>query len=76
MILSARYGFRWPEVLSPGTNNVTFNKILIKPISVQRVIHSAHEKGPVGYDEIIIVAGKKCIEMARQAFPGKMIHKP
>ena len=40
------------------------------------VIQSAREKGLIGYDEIVIVAGKKYVEMARRAFPGKVIREP
>ena len=76
IILSAKYGFLWPDDIIPGPYNVTFNDPTTGPISINEVIRSAQEKGLVGYDEIVIVAGKKYVEMARQAFPGKAIREP
>ena len=76
IILSAKYGFLWPNDIIPGEYNVTFNDSSTHPISISSMISSARLKGLVSYDQIVVVAGKNYVNMAKQVFPGKFIHDP
>jgi hypothetical protein len=76
VILSAKYGFLWPNDLIPGDSNVTFNDPKTHPITISEMITSAQLKNLYAYDQIVVVAGKNYVDMAKQVFPGKHIHDP
>ena len=73
VILSAKYGFLWPDELIPGSYNVTFNKKSTNPITIPELIHNAKAKGLFTFDEIVVVAGSNYSVMAHQVFPGKPV---
>jgi hypothetical protein len=76
IILSAKYGFLWPNDLIPGDYNVTFKDRKTHPIVISEMVRSAQSKGLYAYDQIVVVAGKNYVNMAKQVFPGKHIHDP
>ena len=65
VILSAKHGFLWPEDLIPEDYNVTFNDPKTHPITIPEMIESARSKGLYAYDQVVVVAGKKYVEMAK-----------
>lgn len=76
VILSAKYGFLWPNDLIPEDYNVTFNDLPSNPISIPLMISSARFKGLLSYDQFVVIAGKNYVNMAKQVFPGKVIINP
>jgi hypothetical protein len=76
VILSAKYGFLWPDDLIPGNYEVTFNNPSTHPITISEMISSAKVKDLFPYDQIVVVAGKNYVSMIRQVFPGKLIRDP
>jgi len=76
VILSAKYGFLWPDDIIPGDYNVTFNDSKTHPIKISEMIESARSKGLYVYDQLVVVAGKHYVDTAKQVFPGKQFHEP
>jgi hypothetical protein len=76
VILSAKYGFLWPDEIIPENYNVTFKKLSTNPITITDLISIARLKNLLSYDRIIVIAGKEYVAMAKQVFPGKEIHNP
>ncbi len=76
VILSAKYGFLWPNDVIPGDYSVTFNDLRTHPITISELEKSARSKDLYAYDQIVVVAGKNYVDMAKKVFPGKHIHDP
>ena len=57
-ILSAKYGFLFPDDIVPGPYNVTFNDKRTNPISVEELSKQVKEKGLDRYEKILVVGGK------------------
>ncbi len=76
VILSAKYGFLFPEEIIPEDYNVTFNDPKTKPISVEELKRQAEVKGLMKYDEIVVVAGSKYANIVKKVFAGKKIRTP
>ena len=76
VILSAKYGFLFPDEVIPGPYNVTFNDPSTNPISVEELKRQAEEKGLMEYDEIVVVAGSNYVNMVRRVFRGKKVVAP
>ena len=78
MIMSAKYGFIRPDFVIPVAYNVTFNDPSTHPIPVPELRQQVRSQQLDRYDEITIVAGRKYIESAEEAFDGTMakISKP
>ena len=76
-ILSAKYGFLWPDDVVQGPYEVTFKKSSTNPISKKELIEIAHQKYLFDFNQIIIIiAGKEYVKIIEEIFPGKKIHKP
>jgi len=73
VILSAKFGFLWPDDIVPGTYNITFNDLSTHPITIPELIQNARTKGLFAFDEITIVAGNNYFIMARQVFTNKPV---
>ena len=76
VILSAKYGFLFPDELIPGNYDVTFNDPKTNPISVEELRKQAEEKGLTKYDEIVVIAGSKYVDIVERVFPEKKIVSP
>ena len=76
VILSAKYGFLFPDELIPGNYNVTFNNPKTNPIGVEELRKQAEHKGLMKYDEIVVVAGSNYVKIVRKVFAGKKIITP
>jgi len=76
VILSAKYGFLFPDEVIPGNYNVTFNDPKTNPISVEELKNQAEQKGLMKYDEIVVVAGSKYVKIVKKVFAGKKIVTP
>lgn len=75
-ILSAKYGFLWPDDIVPGPYEVTFKKPSTKPISIKDLREIASQKNLIIFDELIIIAGKDYVRIVEEIFNGKIIKKP
>jgi len=75
-VLSAKYGFLFPDDIIPGPYCVTFNKKSTNPISVASLSAQVSEKGLGRYDEIIVLAGKEYVRVVEDVFPGKQVNAP
>ena len=75
-ILSAKYGFLFPDDIVPGPYNVTFNDKRTNPISVEELSKQVKEKGLDKYEEILVLGGKKYVSMVRKVFSKKKIYVP
>jgi len=75
-ILSAKYGFLFPDDIVPSPYNVTFNDKRTNPISVEELSKQVKEKGLDKYEEILVLGGKKYVSMVRKAFSKKKVYVP
>ena len=76
VILSAKYGFLFPDEIIPENYNVTFNDPRTNPIGVEELRKQAERKGLTKYDEIVVVAGSKYVKVVEKVFTGKKIITP
>lgn len=76
VILSAKYGFLFPDELIPENYTVTFKDPNTKPISVGELKRHAIEKDLLKYDEIVVIAGKDYVEIVKKVFQNKVIRTP
>jgi len=75
-ILSAKYGFLFPDDMVPGPYNVTFNDKRTNPISVEELSKQVKEKGLDKYEKILVLGGKKYVSVVRKVFSKKKIYVP
>jgi hypothetical protein len=75
-ILSAKYGFLFPDDIVPGPYNVTFKSKKTNPITLKELSIQAEDKGIKDFDEFVVVGGKEYVKIVTDLFPGKGIHKP
>ena len=75
-ILSAKYGFLSLSDVVEGPYNVTFNDLKTNPISKPDLIYQINQKNLDQYDKIVVVAGKKYLQMLKEVFPDKKIENP
>ncbi len=74
-ILSAKYGFIFPEEKLPGTYNVSF-KDRTHPIGIDDLILQLEQKRLNNYDRIVVLGGKSYVKVINKAFEGKIISNP
>jgi len=75
-ILSAKYGFLFPDDIVPEPYNVTFKKKDTNPITVDELSKQAKEKGLILYDKIIVLGGENYSKVIKEVFCGKDIYEP
>ena len=75
-ILSAKYGFVFPDDLIPASYNVSFNDRRSKPISADDLCRQAQEKGLLEYDRIVVMGGANYRKMMAVVFEGKQLVFP
>ncbi len=76
VILSAKYGFLFPDEIILESYNVTFNDPRTNPINVEELRKQAERKGLTKYDEIVVVAGSRYVKVVEKVFTGKRIITP
>ena len=75
-ILSAKYGFLFPDDIVPGPYNVSFNDRKTDPITIKELSAQVKEKELDNYKRITILGGKNYVEMANEVFSSKEILSP
>jgi len=75
-ILSAKYGFLFPNDIVPGLYNVSFNDRKANPITTKELSAQVKEKELDSYGQIVILGGKNYVEMANRVFSSKEILTP
>jgi len=75
-ILSAKYGFLFPNDIVPGLYNVRFNDRKTNPITTKELSAQVKEKELDSYGQIVILGGKNYVEMANKVFSSKEILTP
>jgi hypothetical protein len=70
LILSAKYGFVWPEEPIPGPYNVTFNDPATRPVSIDVLRQQVKSIGLERYGVVIGLGGKHYRNALLQAFAG------
>jgi hypothetical protein len=75
-ILSAKYGFLFPDDNVAGPYNTAFNKKGTNPIANEKLTRQAKKKGLNEYHKIIVLGGKNYIKRVRQVFSDKKVSAP
>lgn len=75
-ILSAKYGFLFPNDIVPGPYNVSFNDRKTNPITTKELSAQVMEKGLNNYERIVILGGKNYVKMVKEVFSSKEILVP
>jgi hypothetical protein len=75
-ILSAKYGFLFPDDEVPESYNVTFNDKKTNPISTDKLSEQAKKKGFDQYDNIIVIGGINYTDRISEIFSDKRISTP
>ncbi|MFW6047375.1 MAG: DUF6884 domain-containing protein [Candidatus Woesearchaeota archaeon] len=74
-IISAKYGFLSSDDFVPGPYNVSFNDKTTNPISVDELKTQVEEKELNNFDELVVLGGKKYINIIKKVFPDKKNNK-
>jgi len=75
-ILSAKYGFLFPEDIIPGSYNVCFDNKKTHPVTIEELSAMAVKKGLGGYDTIIVLGGKHYVNMVKTVFFATEVYAP
>lgn len=75
-ILSAKYGFLFPNDLVEGPYNVSFNDPQSRPISLEALSAQVKRKGLDKYDRIVVLGGKNYTTIIERVFAGKEVSAP
>lgn len=75
-ILSAKYGFLFPDDIVPGPYNVSFNDRKTKPVTANELSVQVLKKGLNNYDKIVVLGGTNYVEMVNEVFSGREIITP
>ncbi|MFX0097778.1 MAG: DUF6884 domain-containing protein [Candidatus Hodarchaeota archaeon] len=75
-ILSAKYGFLFPDDIVPDSYNVTFKRKKTNPISIKELSEQVEKKGLGKYEKIVVLGGKEYRQIVRQIFSDKEVHSP
>jgi len=76
VILSAKYGFLFPEEFVPENYNVTFKNLKTNLVNIEELIKQAQEKKLMKYDEIVVIGGSQYADIVKKVFAGKQIFTP
>jgi len=76
VILSAKYGFLFPDDFISGPYNVSFNKRKTNPIPLKELMTQAKQKKLSKYEKIVVLGGKNYIRIVRCVFSDKEIYAP
>ncbi|MCL0100686.1 hypothetical protein M1N80_02600 [Peptococcaceae bacterium] len=76
VIISAKYGFLFPDDILSGSYNVTFNDKSTNSITIEELKYQTEEKGLYDYDKIIVLGGKNYVRIVKNVFQNKEIYSP
>lgn len=75
-ILSAKYGFLFPDDIIQGPYNVNFNDKGTNPITINELSNQLMENGLNNFDKIVVLGGKNYVNMIKAVFRIKNIYAP
>lgn len=75
-ILSAKYGFMFPDDVIPGPYNVSFNDKRTNPISLKDLARQAEQKKIDKYKSVVVLGGKNYLNIVKLVFIAKNIIAP
>lgn len=75
-ILSAKYGFLFPNDIVPYPYNVSFKDKRTNPTTVRELSFQVAKKGLDKYGRIVVLGGKDYAKIVKEAFPKKEIYAP
>lgn len=75
-ILSAKYGFLFPDDMIPEDYNVTFNKKKTNPISLEGLRQQAKRDNLTDIQNIVLLGGKEYEKMVKEIFCNAKITTP
>jgi hypothetical protein len=75
-ILSAKYGFLFPDEIIPESYECTFNDPATKPIQTHELRQQIIEKNLLYFDTIVVLGGRNYSNQVKMAFLGKRIFTP
>ena len=76
IILSAKYGFLFPNEFVPGPYDVSFNDKNTNPITILELKNQAEEKQLYKFEKIVALSGKNYIHIIQSVFRNKEIFEP
>jgi len=76
VILSAKYGFLFPEDLIPAAYDVTFNERDANSITLKELRIQAKTKGLYNYEKIVALGGKNYTAVVKGVFLNKEVYTP
>jgi uncharacterized protein DUF6884 len=68
IVLSAKYGFLWPDELVPGPYNVTFSRPSTEAISIQALRQQVRDRGLDRFGDIVAIVGSAYAKRLRSVF--------
>ena len=68
IILSAKYGFLYPNDIIPATYDVTFNSLNSEVISISELKEQINNKKLNQFEDIVVLGGAKYREIVKEAF--------
>jgi Family of unknown function (DUF6884) len=75
-ILSAKYGFLFPDDIIPGPYNVTFNDKKTNPVTIEELRQQIKSKRLDSYDKYIVIGGKNYVDIVEILFHNKNLQYP
>lgn len=75
-ILSAKYGFLFPDNIVHGPYNASFKNKRTNPVSIEELIHQVIRKRLDAFDRIVVLGGKDYVNVIKEVFKKKNIHTP
>jgi hypothetical protein len=75
-ILSAKYGFLFPDDIIPGPYNVTFNDKKTNPVTIEELREQIKSKRLDSYDKYIVIGGKNYVDITEILFHNKNLQYP
>jgi len=70
-ILSAKWGFLFPEDIIEGNYNVSFNDRFSNAITIKELSTQVREKELDNYERVVILGGKNYVKIAYEVFSSK-----
>lgn len=75
-ILSAKYGFLFPDDIVPGQYNISFSDKKSNPITLKELSSQILEKGLDDFERIVVLGGKNYVDIVKNVFMEKEIRTP
>jgi hypothetical protein len=75
-IISAKYGFLFPEEEIPSNYDVSFNDYNSKTINIDELNIQAKQKKLNNYEKVVVIGGKTYLNIIKDVFPQKKVLDP